>query len=394
MAMTFILMMKERFATEPDKYKKYILILKLYENRQIGLSQLTQHVSEILTGHLDLWERFQNFVKPVQPPNNDHIDKCQVDDDTFMNSSSNLGLSDYDEYLISQVSETVDGDMMDLGSQTQPLQELVKFLTPDVAPVSSKEEDVAPVSSKEEDIGVDGKPPAKENILLVYPFVGGQAIEESAKGLFQYEEKRRSNPMLSRLQTEAVHPRNTSLVISKDDRKLLNPKGWLNDTLIDFWLHWITRMEFRVDSCVHVFSTHFYTKLEDEGVNEVLSWTTNRGINVFTKKFIYVPIHRNQHWSLMVIINPGLIDFCDDLNVKSEIPVMLHLDGLGLHDKKEIAANLRCWLNAEYDRTKTVSCNIFTSLTMTSISLQGELSCIFVLVSILILYGILTSMYN
>jgi hypothetical protein len=290
----------------------------------------------------------------------------------------------------------------------------VKFLTPDVvpvsskeedvapvsskeedvAPVSSKEEDVAPVSSKEEDIGVDGKPPAKENILLVYPFVGGQAIEESAKGLFQYEEKRRSNPMLSRLQTEAVHPRNTSLVISKDDRKLLNPKGWLNDTLIDFWMRWITRMEFRVDSSVHVFSTHFYTKLEDEGVNEVLSWTANRGINVFTKKFIYVPIHRNQHWSLMVIINPGLIDFCDDLNVKSEIPVMLHLDGLGLHDRKEIAANLRCWLNAEYDRTKTVSCNIFTSLTMTSVSLQGELSCILVLVSILILYGILTSMYN
>jgi len=153
-------------------------------------------------------------------------------------------------------------------------------------------------------------------------------------------------------------------------------------------------MEFQVDSSVHVFSTHFYTKLEDEGVNEVLSWTANRGINVFTKKFIYVPIHRNQHWSLMVIINPGLIDFCDDLNVKSEIPVMLHLDGLGLHDRKEIAANLRCWLNAEYDRTKTVSCNIFTSLTMTSVSLQGELSCILVLVSILILYSILTSMYN
>ena len=96
----------------------------------------------------------------------------------------------------------------------------------------------------------------------------------------------------------------------------------------------------------------------------------------------------------MVVVNSGQIDFCDELNVISEILIMLHLDGLGLHDRKEIAANLRCWLNAEYDRTKTVSCNIFTSLTMTSFSLQGELSCIFVLVSILILYGILTSMYN
>ncbi len=47
--------------------------------------------------------------------------------------------------------------MMDLGSQTQPLQEVVNLLTPDVAPVTSKEEV----------IGVEGKPPAKENFLLI-----------------------------------------------------------------------------------------------------------------------------------------------------------------------------------------------------------------------------------
>jgi hypothetical protein len=41
--------------------------------------------------------------------------------------------------------------------------------------------DVATVTSKEEVIGVEGKPPAKEKNLLVYPFLGGQAIEESAK---------------------------------------------------------------------------------------------------------------------------------------------------------------------------------------------------------------------
>jgi Ulp1 family protease len=191
--------------------------------------------------------------------------------------------------------------------------------------------------------------------------------------------------MLLKLQMEAAHPRNTAIVISKDNHKHLHPKGWLNDVLIDFWLQWITRIEFQPYSSIYDFTTHFYTKLEDDGVNAVLSWTANRGINVFTKKFIYVLIHRNQHWSLMVIVNAGLIDFCDELDVESEIPVMLHLDGLGLHDKKEVAASRRCWLNAEYDRTKTISCNIFTILTMTSFNLQGELSCIFVLVSILIL---------
>lgn len=96
-------------------------------------------------------------------------------------------------------------------------------------------------------------------------------------------------------------------------------------------------MEFQPGSSLHVFTTHFSTKLEDEGVNSVLSWTANKGIHVLSKTFIYVPIHRNQHWSLMVVINAGMIDFCDELNNQSEIPCMVHLDGLGLHNRRETA---------------------------------------------------------
>jgi Ulp1 family protease len=118
----------------------------------------------------------------------------------------------------------------------------------------------------------------------------------------------------------------------------------LNDNLIDFWMQLITRMEFQPDSSIHVCTTHFYTKLEDEGVNSILRWAATKGIDV--------PIHRNQHWSLMVIIYAGLTDFYDELNNESEIPCLVHLDGLGLLDRKEMAANLRCWLNAEYDRKK------------------------------------------
>ncbi len=71
-----------------------------------------------------------------------------------------------------------------------------------------------------------------------------------------------------------------------------------------------------------------------------------------TTKFIYVPIYRDQHWSLMVIVNVGMIDFCDEYNNESEIPCLVHLDGFCLQNWSEIAANLRCWLNAEYDRKK------------------------------------------
>jgi hypothetical protein len=70
-----------------------------------------------------------------------------------MNRTANLGLSQYDEYLLSQVSQTDDVAMMDLGSQTQSLQEVVNLLMQDAAPVKLKEV-----------VAVDeGKPPAKEN---------------------------------------------------------------------------------------------------------------------------------------------------------------------------------------------------------------------------------------
>jgi Ulp1 family protease len=102
---------------------------------------------------------------------------------------------------------------------------------------------------------------------------------------------------------------------------------------------------------IHRYHYHpFLHKLEDEGMNSVLSWTADRGIYALSKKFIYVPIHRNEHWPLMVLINPGWIDFCDECNNKTMCPCMLHLDGLGLHDSKGIAGNLRCWLYAGCDR--------------------------------------------
>ncbi len=96
--------------------------------------------------------------------------------------------------------------------------------------------------------------------------------------------------MLLQLQTEATQTRHTKIQRSKDDHKLLHAKGWLNDNLIDFWMQQITRMEFQPDSSMHVFSTHFYTKLEEEGVSSVMSWTANKGIDMFSKMFIYVPI--------------------------------------------------------------------------------------------------------
>jgi len=47
--------------------------------------------------------------------------------------------------------------------------------------------------------------------------------------------------------------------------------------------------------------------LKSEGLEAVASWTVNKKINVFEKKLIFIPINANLHWSLCVVVNPGLI---------------------------------------------------------------------------------------
>ena len=49
------------------------------------------------------------------------------------------------------------------------------------------------------------------------------------------------------------------------------------------------------------------TTLKDKGIQAVSSWTANKNINVFKKRLIFIPVNENLHWSLCVVVNPGLI---------------------------------------------------------------------------------------
>jgi len=144
----------------------------------------------------------------------------------------------------------------------------------------------------------DAKPPAKEDILLVYPFLGGDAIEKAAQGLFLYEEKNYNASFLLQLQKEKCHPRYHSMKISKKDRRKLEPGKWLNDVIVDFWMRWITRMESQSDSSIYVFTSFFYTKLSTEGVETVTNWLTKKDIDIFSKKMALIPIHQDHHYGL------------------------------------------------------------------------------------------------
>jgi Ulp1 family protease len=60
----------------------------------------------------------------------------------------------------------------------------------------------------------------------------------------------------------------------------------------------------------HQYQPFFYSTLVNEDiVSAVASWTRSdrRAMDIFQKKFIIIPINKDYHWTLAVIVNQGVI---------------------------------------------------------------------------------------
>ncbi|EQC31048.1 hypothetical protein SDRG_11235 [Saprolegnia diclina VS20] len=173
------------------------------------------------------------------------------------------------------------------------------------------------------------------------------------------------------------------IVLTEGDIDRLQPGEFLNDNLIDFFFKFChAQLNKPAKATTHFFSTHFYSevaKAEDGTFAKVNRWT--RATPIFEKRFLFVPINDNCHWSLAVICHPsGLIktkpqpvvldvddDDDDDAIVAesqdpetapasvdpvssqpSNVPCILYFDSLQCHNKTKITANLRRFLESEY----------------------------------------------
>ena len=127
-----------------------------------------------------------------------------------------------------------------------------------------------------------------------------------------------------------------------------------------FVLHRLTRKEDRETSPLHIFSSHFYTTLSEDGTDAVESWTARKNIDIFSKRFIFIPINKNLHWSLCVVVNPAHIlersklscESFSEEEEKTPFSCILFLDSLKAHRKDVVARNVRNWLNAEWKRLR------------------------------------------
>ncbi|CAL1712532.1 unnamed protein product [Somion occarium] len=101
--------------------------------------------------------------------------------------------------------------------------------------------------------------------------------------------------------------------ITRGDWKRLQPGEYLNDTLIEFglklWLEEVRREKPELADQIHVFSSFFYKKInvrnKEQGYQSVRKWTSK--IDLFSKKYIIVPINEHLHWYLAIICNPEYI---------------------------------------------------------------------------------------
>ncbi|CAE6443039.1 unnamed protein product [Rhizoctonia solani] len=109
-----------------------------------------------------------------------------------------------------------------------------------------------------------------------------------------------------------VHPTGAgSVTINRGELARLEPGEFLNDTLIELGLKmWLNDLRLKDPALVdqiHIFSSFFFKKL-DAGrgkgcdYNSVKKWTSK--FDLFSKRFIIIPINEHLHWYLAIICFP------------------------------------------------------------------------------------------
>jgi sentrin-specific protease 7 len=128
-----------------------------------------------------------------------------------------------------------------------------------------------------------------------------------------------------------------------------------NDNGIDYGLARVFRaLPAESQERIHVFGVHFFTKLTEvppkcetydveKNFAGVRRWTKH--VDLFAKDFVVVPRYLDGHFSLAVIVRPGLVQPLGKMPVKIEkeanAPVLLHMEPLcDYHNSSEIATAL------------------------------------------------------
>ncbi|XP_050372838.1 ubiquitin-like-specific protease 1D [Argentina anserina] len=142
-----------------------------------------------------------------------------------------------------------------------------------------------------------------------------------------------------------------SVEICYTDTKCLDPQNYLTSAIMNFYIRYLHQHTSRTDrrTCAfHFFNTFFYNKLKDavsgKGTDKDNRFVKLRrwwkGVHLFQKAYILIPINEDVHWSLVIICIPD--------KEEESGPLVLHLDSLGLHCSKSIFRIIKSFLEEEW----------------------------------------------
>ncbi|CAL5038453.1 unnamed protein product [Urochloa decumbens] len=143
------------------------------------------------------------------------------------------------------------------------------------------------------------------------------------------------------------HP--NSVEISSDDIKCLQPESLLSSPIMNFYIMYLQgpMSSIRPRGAYHIFNTYFFSKLEDMTSKEdkttyflkLRRWW--KGVDIFEKAYILLPVHAETHWSLVIICMPTKEDQTG--------PIILHLDSLKFHSSRLIFSVVTRFLKEEWN---------------------------------------------
>ncbi|CAN4123954.1 unnamed protein product [Withania somnifera] len=142
-----------------------------------------------------------------------------------------------------------------------------------------------------------------------------------------------------------------SVEIYYSDMGSLAPEAYLSSTIMNFYIRYLQQTKSPTDGerCeYHFCNTYFYNKLKeafcikqnDSEASFVRLRRWWKGVNIFEKAYIFLPIHENLHWSLVIICIPDKEDLSG--------PIILHLDSLGLHRSSSLFRTTKKFLIEEW----------------------------------------------
>jgi len=138
-----------------------------------------------------------------------------------------------------------------------------------------------------------------------------------------------------------------TVTVTRGDLNTLADEELLNDTVMDFYIKYLeANLSVEEREQCHFFSTFFWKRLSQEQNPEarhkgVERWTNK--VDLFEKRFLFVPICDSLHWTLAILCRPAGITELDEFDgledvstvgeqwgsKRKDLHITLYLDSLG-----------------------------------------------------------------